>query len=278
MSQDINTMTKRPRRTRVPRNRPVLVTDTTAVESEATTESETPSTSTLAATQTPITDNLAHDTERLTPDTANTPAKPAKRLPRLPNFFSSVVKGEQESTPSQEEVVEARMARVHKNAATQTEQTETAKTKAETKPATKPATRAQAAAARPKLFKPRHFLGLAAYLLAAQFILPGERTLSIYLGTEKVLFTIPGMNVPVETSFLLNIATLILLLYALVALDFLPSGKKYALEQNQNQKGKAASTPGQQNPRQMPASVRPGQQGEDDDLYKNYRLNQRKKK
>lgn len=268
MSQDINTMTKRPRRTRVPRNRPVLVTNT------ATTESETHTTGTLAATQTPVTDNLALDTEHLTQDTASAPAKPARRLPRLPSFFSSVTKSEQESTPSKEEVVEARMARAHKNTASKTEQETPTQTKAETKPATK----AQAAAGRPKLFKPRHFLGLAAYLLAAQFILPYERIFSIQLGIEKNLFTIPGMNVPVETSFLLNIATLILLLYVLVAFDFLPSGKKYALEQGQSQKAKASSTPGQQNPRQIPASVRPGQQGENDDLYKNYRLNQRKKK
>ena len=272
MSQDTNTITKRPRRTRVPRNRPVLVSNTATTENTAVADNEISTTDTLAEMQTPTTGDLDHNALAITDE----PAKPARRLPRLPGFFSSVAKSEQESTPSKEEVVEARMARAHKNAASTKVTEESSETK-EAKPAVKPVTKAQAAT-KPKMFKPRHFIGLVVYLLAAQVVLPEERTLAINLNIEHQLFVIPGMNLPVQTSFLLNIATLVLLLYALVALDFLPSGKQYKQLQDQNKKAAATLTSTQQNPRQIPAAVRPGVQGESDDLYKNYRMSQRKKR
>jgi hypothetical protein len=269
MSQEYTTTTKRPRRTRVPRNRPVLVTGN---------ESSNGALSAVAEASTPTTEDLTLDTpEAATPVPVE--AVPAKRTSRLPGFFSKVNRSEQEedNTPSKEEVVEARLARAKKGA----KDKNVAETKAETKATAKPATKPQAQT-KPKLFKTRHFIGLMAYLLVAQILLPFERTWSISLHMEKVLFTIPGINLPVQTSFLLNIITLIGLLYALVALDFLPSGKQFAAEQAKynktGSKNGTSNTQGQQNPRQIPPAVRPGVQGEDDDLYKSYRMNQRKKK
>ncbi|BCL82575.1 hypothetical protein ccbrp13_50400 [Ktedonobacteria bacterium brp13] len=276
MSQDINTITKRPRRTRVPRNRPVLVSNTATTENAAVADNEISTSGALAEMQTPTTGDLDHNTEHLALAITDEPAKPARRLPRLPGFFSSVARSEQESTPSKEEVVEARMARAHKNAASTKVTEEASKTK-EAKPAVKPVTKAQAVT-KPKMFKPRHFVGLVVYLLAAQVVLPEERTLALSLNIEHQLFVVPGMNLPVQTSFLLNIATLVLLLYALVALDFLPSGKQYKQLQEQNKNANATLTSTQQNPRQIPPTVRPGVQGESDDLYKNYRMSQRKKR
>lgn len=276
MSQDTNTITKRPRRSRVPRNRPVLVSNTATTENTAIADNEISASGTLAEMQTPTTGDLDRNTEHLTLAITDEPAKPARRLPRLPGFFSSVARSEQENTPSKEEVVGARMARAHKNAAS-TKVTEEGTETKEAKPAVKPAAKTQAVT-RPKMFKPRHFIGLAAYLLAAQVVLPNERNLAINLKVEHELFVVPGMNLPVQTSFLLNIATLVLLLYALVAFDFLPSGKQYRQLQNQNKNAAATLTSTQQNPRQIPAAVRPGVQGESDDLYKNYRMSQRKKR
>jgi hypothetical protein len=269
MSQEYNTATKQSRRTRVPRNRPVLVTGK---------ESSNGAISAVAEAPVPTTEDLTLDTPTVT-----TPllveAAPAKRTSRLPGFFSKVGRSEQEAdtTPSQEEVVEARMTRAKKGS----NDKNVAETKTETKATAKPATKAQAPA-KPKLFKTRHFIGLMAYLLVAQLLLPFERTWSIGLHIEKVLFTIPGMNMQVQTSFLLNIITLIVLLYALVALDFLPSGKQFAAEQAKHNKAGnktgSSNTPEQPNPRHIPPAVRSGVQGGDDELYKSYRMNQRKKK
>ncbi|GER87417.1 hypothetical protein KDW_15790 [Dictyobacter vulcani] len=59
---------------------------------------------------------------------------------------------------------------------------------------------------------------------------------------ERTLFVVPGINLPVATSFLINIITLLVFLYALVAFDLLPSGKQFAASKVQPAKGKNAGS------------------------------------
>jgi len=264
MSQNYNTVAKRPRRTRVPRNRPVLVTD-----SESETQGETAA---------PTTEDLTLDTEPAVEEVASEPAATTpRRLPRLPKFFSKVEQSEEDGPANQENVVEARMARAKKNMnpkAAITKAEEAAEAKEE-----KPAAKAKAPA-RPSLFKPRHFIGMVIYLIGANALLPLEHTFAVNAHIERVVFTLPIGNLPLTTSFLINILTLIVLLYALVAFDLLPNGKQFASSQAQNSKSKSgsSSSQGPRTPRVAPPAIRQGVKGESDDLYQAYRSKQRKKR
>src|SRR5690242_12730437 len=102
MSQNYNTVAKRPRRTRVPRNRPVLVTGSETENQEETT--------------TPTTEDLTLDTAPAAEEVASKPVATTSRLlPRLPKFFSKVEQSEEDGPANTEHVVEARMARAKKN-------------------------------------------------------------------------------------------------------------------------------------------------------------------
>ncbi|GLV57720.1 hypothetical protein KDH_45560 [Dictyobacter sp. S3.2.2.5] len=259
MSQNYNTVAKRPRRTRVPRNRPVLVTGNETQE-----ETSAPTTEDLTLDTTP-----AVETE-----VTSEPAAPSRRLPRLPKFFSKVEQSEQDGPANQEGVVEARMARAKKNM-----NSKAAITKAEEAAAAKEKPAATKAPARPALFKPRHFIGMVVYLIGANFLLPLEHTFAVNTHIERVVFTLPFGNLPLTTSFLINILTLIVLLYALVAFDLLPNGKQFASSQAQSSKSKGgSSSQGPRAPKVAPPTIRQGVKGENDDLYQAYRTSQRKKR
>jgi hypothetical protein len=272
MSQEFKTATKRSHRTRTARNRPVLVTenmtDSTAPEATATGEQglSQPTTGHLA---------LEEAGARTTGDLAN-PA-PARRLSRLPNFFK---KTEQETTTSEQDIVNARMARAKKNASDNNDKAAATAIETSSEARAQPA-KAQPAKAqpakRPSMFKPRHIIGLVIYMLVANFVLTFEHSYAISAHIERTLFTIPGFNLPISTSILLNIVTLIVVLYLMVTFDLLPSGKQYAQQQagqsrNANRGAQSNAT------RRVQPVARQGVQGEDDDLYQAYRQNQRNKK
>lgn len=256
MSQDYNTVAKKPRRTRVPRNRPVLVTGTETQEEIST----------------PTTDDLAMDTAPAIEEVASAPAAP-KRALRLPKFFSKVEHNETDTPTDKSEVVEARMARAKKNLGTKgksaTVQAETAAENTKQVTKNKPATK-------PSLFKPRHILGMVIYLFGANVLLPVEANLAKSTHIERTLFKIAQF--PLTVSFALNIITLIVLLYALVALDLLPNGKQYGNSQLKAKNAKTSNTPNSSTPKVAPLTMRPGVKGEHDDLYQAYRNGQRKKR
>ncbi|GCE18265.1 hypothetical protein [Dictyobacter kobayashii] len=261
MSQNYNTVAKRPRRTRVPRNRPVLVTDTETQE----------------GTLPPTTEDLELDTAPAVEDVVSEPVATPKRLSRLPKFFSKVERSEQDGPADEKEVVDARMARARKN---MNPKTAIVKAEEAAEAKEKPAAAKARPATRPSLFKPRHMFGMVIYLIGANLLLPLERTFAINMHIEKTVFTVPFINnLPVTTSFLLNILTLIVLLYALVAFDLLPNGKQFASSQTQANKAKTgSSTAGTPTPKVAPPVMRQGVKGEHDDLYQAYRSQQRKKR
>jgi hypothetical protein len=269
MSQEYKTAVKRPRRTRIPRHRPVLVNGSDTLTATATEAEE--------QVASPTTEDLALDASTTTEqDTPVTPAEQPKRPLRLPNFFT---KTEQEVAPSEQDIVDARMARARKSSNGTAAATSANKT--EGKASAKPATSAKAQPARrPGLFKPRHIIGLIIYMLVANFVLTFEQTLTVSAGIERNLFEVPGVNLPVSTSVLLNIVTLIVVLYLMVAFDLLPNGKQYARQQAvaNRQNGARGSVQNPARPKQIPPAVRQGVQGQDDDLYQAYRQGQRNKK
>jgi hypothetical protein len=243
MSQEYKTAVKRPRRTRIPRHRPVLVNGSDTLTATATEAEE--------QVASPTTEDLALDASTTTEqDTPVTPAEQPKRPLRLPNFFT---KTEQEVAPSEQDIVDARMARARKSSNGTAAATSANKT--EGKASAKPAT-------------------------SANFVLTFEQTLTVSAGIERNLFEVPGVNLPVSTSVLLNIVTLIVVLYLMVAFDLLPNGKQYARQQAvaNRQNGARGSVQNPARPKQIPPAVRQGVQGQDDDLYQAYRQGQRNKK
>lgn len=261
MSQNYNTVAKRPRRTRVPRNRPVLVNGTEMQEEGVR----------------PTTEDLALDTTPVAEQPVSEPVATPRGLARLPKFFSKVERNEQNTSTTDKEVADARLARAKKNMngkaamvkAEEAAQAKSNKSNAVAKPAT-PA----------KLFKPRHFIGMVAYLLGANALLPFEQTLAKNMHIERTLFVIPQINLPIATSFLINIITLLVFLYALVAFDLLPNGRQLAGSKVQPSKGKSSGNTqsGPATPKVAPPVMRQGVKGEHDELYQAYRSSQRKKR
>lgn len=266
MSQEYNTIARKPRRNRSARNRPVLVTET-----EETTEDTPPTTDNLALDVTPTTGET---------ETVTAPAAPSRNPLHLPKFFSKVEHNTEESTTGTDEVVEARMARAKKSlngkaAAT----TEVAATE-DTKPAAK-AKPTPAAPAKPRLFKTRHIIGIVAYLFGANWLLPAEAGYIKSANINKVYYTIASLHVQIDTALVVNIVTLIICLYLLVAFDLLPNGKQLSASQTSQKRGvkttSSNSSSGTAVKTPQP-TVRQGVKGENDDLYQSYRTNQRKKR
>ncbi|HLG78461.1 MAG TPA: hypothetical protein VKX46_18745 [Ktedonobacteraceae bacterium] len=267
MSQEYTTGTasKKARRSRHQRaGRPTLVTTQELEQAETTTESL--GTEASPAPETTLVEG---------------PVPAAKRPSRLPNFFSRVDKSEQEVPTQEPDVMQARLARATRKRgsaeapAASAEPSTTTAAPAPTKPAA-------AKPAQPnRLFKTRHITGMAIYLLAAEFILPYEVVFARNLGIEQQFakFPIFGFQASLTTSFFLNILTLLLLLWLLVRLDMLPTGRNM---QNQSQgKGRTSNTRnGQSTPtvKQAPPTIRQGVQGANDDLYLAYRSKQRREK
>jgi hypothetical protein len=256
------------------RNRPVLVSSS----SQKTQESQEIQVETLE----PETNNGRIPTQPLAeaPAPTEVPALPAKErhIPYLPSFFSKVKKTGEEAETSQEEIVKARLARAQKTTPAKAEVTSAA---SETKKQQgKPASGANrtTATSRPNgPFKTRHFIGMALYLLVAETLLPLETNYFKKLGIEQTFakFTLFNLPMVVTTSVLLNLATLVILLFILVKLDLVPSsiGRKMAstARAGQQRSEQHAERPPQQ-------TVRQGVKGEDDDLYYAYRSKQRREK
>ena len=262
------------------RNRPVLVSSSAQgmqdpqefQESQAETLEPETSSNTLIHTE-----PLAEEADIAEKPAASTNTK---RSLRLPGFFSKVEKTVEEPAVSQEEVVNARLARAKKTFP----KTEAASAVEENKEqAEKPVrgTNRTAATASPnRLFKTRHFIGMLAYLFGAEIILPLEASLFQQLGIEQTIakftFFVP---ITLTTSVILNMVTLVVFLLVLVKFDLLPStlsGKNTATARAQQQK---RARDQQATIDRLPQpTIRQGVKGEHDDLYQAYRSNQRRDK
>jgi hypothetical protein len=286
MSQDYTQTTSRKQRraARANRNRPVLVTDSTQ-EQEA-----QPATDSPVATSAP-------EAEAPAPITP-TPA-PKTRVPRLPNFFSTVGKTEQNKQLAQEEkekedeVAQARIARATRKVSptTKTPTVKTEKALAATKATEeKPekTTRPAASASRPaptrpmSTFKTRYIFGMVIYLIVAQVIGVGITGFFQQQHLDAVLaqFSLFGGTVIIRTSTVLYLIFLVVILVLLARFDLLPRSLS-AMANTPTNTGKSTSsrntTDSGSGGNSQPL-IKQGVSGADDALYRQYRVNQRKKK
>jgi hypothetical protein len=205
------------------------------------------------------------------------PTSPA-RGHRLPNFFSTVGKSEKEDNQKETEVVQARLARATKGKVS----TATGKTPAvveEEKEAPKAVAKEASTTsnrARPQgAFKTRYILGIAIYLFAANFIGTGITLVLNQMHADVILtqFNLFGGKIIVKTSTVLFLALLIIILVLLARFDLIPRSLAPTRPQ-QTGSSKSSETTN----KQPPSPIRQGVKGEDDDLYQEYRLSQRRGK
>ncbi|GHO69526.1 hypothetical protein KSC_084180 [Ktedonobacter sp. SOSP1-52] len=251
--QDYKVSTSRRRRNRVPRNRPVLVTNDEQLnpvgEETLAEEGNTPVESSVA-----LAENEASGSE----------VKPRR------SFFSRVGKREEEAT-SKEDVSRARLARATRGKAGE-EATGDEKPKA-AKPTARPRSTPPAGG-----FKTRWIIGMAIYLLAANFVGLFEQQAVHSLGIERqwAKFNLFGLPMNITTSTALYLATLVILLVVLARYDFIPRSLGGSSAANNKSAANKPARPAE--PRAPQPTIRQGVSGEADDLYHAYRSGQRRAK
>src|SRR5581483_11421578 len=241
-------------RARNQRNRPRLVTEQTEGADTAT---------------------LAPDTEKLAVDIPETSAAAepvaAPKSRRLPGFFSTVGKSDQENKAKEVDVAQARLARATRGKITPPEKAASAK-KTETK-TTRATTSASKTPARPTSpFKTRYILGMAIYLIGASYIGGLEQAFLANAGLERLLTTLNlfGASIPIKVSTLLFLATLVIVLVILAKLDLIPRSLT-------GMSGTPAPTPAVK-PRTKAREQAPSVVTSGDKLYQEYKASQRREK
>lgn len=263
MSQVYNDSNKRPRRTtRSQRNRPMLVT---AQESELHNQ---------PVEELPPADE--GETTEQVPESEAAPAAPKAR--RLPAFFSTVGKRETESDQQEDTAAQARIARATRSKTP----AEKARDDSKEKPATTTRTGAGAgsrprSAGSPTGFKTRYIIGIGIYLLAANFLGYFETGFLQKMGLDRDLthFNLFNNPITVRSSTLLFLATLVIVLVLLARFDLIPRNLGAATGTATGGRQSGSTSDGT---RRVQPTMRQGVSGEDDDLYREYRANQRREK
>lgn len=268
MSQEQNEQPRRTRRiTRAQRNRPVLVTNNdTGVALDTKQSDETTATE-------PNTDNVNIEEVQSSSETG-----PRRRL----GFFSTVGKSTEDTEKKEVDVTQARLARAMRG---KTSKSPAAKVEVSQKEASteekKPTRPASQTPQRPtSTFKTRYIIGMAAYLLAANFLGAYEIQFmrNIHADTVLTSFNLFGGKVIISSSTLVFLATLIIILVLLARFDLIPRSLTGAGTQPSKTTQNKASQSSEPAPRYTPPPVRQGVKGSDDDLYQAYRANRRDKK
>lgn len=273
MQEPIRRPYKRANRTK---NRPVLVASTEQDEIVSLEQED-------ATSATPGTDSAVAVEAQPTVSTKTT-EKTAGIGRRLPGFFSTVGRKQQQETTTEADIAQARIARATRGktpakavSATETAAKEVAKPEPK-KAAGRPAARTTGG------FKTRYLFGMVIYLLAANFIGVFLTKAFASAGIDRPLtsFNLFGNIIPIRTSTLAYLAVLVILLIALAYFDLIPRSFSAMSGQRQPVKGGTSST--KQNTsdnvlvRNTPPPMRQGIKGADDDLYEEYRFNQRRSK
>lgn len=265
MSQEINntqeiSSSKRNRRTKriaAQRNKPTLVTGNGKQISTVATEPEEQVEQIAAAETSPV------STEKATP-------------PRR-GFFSVIGKRSHDGEDKGVDVAQARLARAARNKDNQATSTDVK----EGQEAKKPARTASRTPQRPaSSFKFKYILGMLIYLAAANILGQYEIQFVRNSGMEKVLTTLTlfGGKLPISTSTIVYLATLIIILVLLAQLDLIPRSLSAASPQAQRTKQSATPQHSEPTPKFTPPPVRQGVSGDSDDLYRQYRNKLRREK
>jgi chemotaxis protein histidine kinase CheA len=259
--QERSTSSKRG--SRAGRNRPVLVTPN--ADSEVT--QDQPAEEISDATQ-PVA------------EVATTTTDEAPRPRRLPKFFSSVARNEQQQAITANPEA-ARIARATRSANSRpAKESKAGESSAPTQTSADqtPAKAAPATSSRPRpasAFKMRYLFGILLYLILAELIGGFERSLLIANKLDKLLFQIGPLAV--NTSTLAFLVTLIVILVVLARLDLVPRSLAALSGQPtpQRRPGQSQNTSNSTGVKTPPPAMKQGVKGEDDDLYQEYREQQR---
>jgi hypothetical protein len=268
MSQEHNDTEKKAKRTQ--RNRPILVT---ANDSELSNQSAPEEVATL--------------TQVAEPEPA-VQSKPQGR--RLPGFFSTVGKKEEESATKEVDaatIAKARLARAtHGKAPSDTTKPAAKEEKVKiAQPASSNQTRSTPAKpAAP--FKTRHIIGIAIYLLGANFIggYEGQFLNTYHLNQTLAKFPLFGGTVIVQTSTIAFLLTLVIILVLLARFDLIPrslgalGGTPASRTGGRSASNSSKDSDAVEGTRQIPPAIKQGVQGKSDDLYRAYRNSQRRDK
>jgi hypothetical protein len=203
------------------------------------------------------------------------PAAPAERK-RKPGFFANIGKTEKETGEKKADPQAARMARAMRGMSVDTSK-EKDQGKEKKAPATNGPARSGTAPARPRSgFKMRYIMGMMAYLLIADFLGVLITNWMVANKLDGVVFTIGSFRA--TRSTLIFLALLIVILIVMARLDLIPrslrSISEPATPRNASTPVKKASNPTFETKPARP-TVKQGVKGEHDDLYQEYRANQR---
>lgn len=278
MSQDPNRQSSYKRSNRSARNRPVLVNTT----SNDSTTTETTGQNIQDAPQAPETKAPVEE--------ASTPVTSVPRTRRLPQFFSSVSKDEnaQETKGGSSPNFLARKGMHLRSRLTRTSTSKVSPAPSKQEPTDKkPEGRSTEASPTPARstpgrstpargksgFKLRYIYGILLYLIAADFLGVFETNYLRANHIDSLLFSIGPY--PITISTITYLATLVIVLVALAYFDLIPRnlGALGGSTSSQGRSGQASSTT--ETGKQRPPTMKQGVQGEDDDLYQEYRTQQR---
>jgi uncharacterized protein HemY len=122
-------------------------------------------------------------------------------------------------------------------------------------------------------FKLRWGFGILLYLVAADFLGVFEKNYLVANHLDSLLFSIGPY--PITLSTITYLATLIIVLVALAYFDLIPRNLAAlgGSTSSQGRSGQASRTT--ETVKQRPPTMKQGVQGEDDDLYQEYRTQQR---
>jgi len=216
-------------------------------------------------------------------DAINSPAQTATEetpVKKRPGFFSTLGGKKEETT----DAAAARIARATRNKAPTSAKKETNEARATKKPEPQSVARSTpsrtggraAPAPRRGGFKPRHLIGILLYLIVADVAGVYEKSL---LGkADKLLFSLGPL--PIYTSTVLFLLTLVILLIVLARFDLVPRSLTPASRlpattgKGPSQQNKDVSDRDSNASRNAPGTKQ-GVKGANDDLYQEYRETQR---
>lgn len=260
--------TSNKRSSRAGRNRPVLVSSTSNDQETK----DQPVVETSDATL-PV--------EEDAPTTNVEDARPR----RLPKFFSSLGKDTKEQ-PEEADPRAARIARATRGAGGSPASNRTVEEREATEPksspskvaSTKTTARAAPTAAprKPGGFKMRYLLGMLFYLLTAEVLGGFEKNLLVSNHLDKLLFQLGPLAF--TTSTVLFLLTLLIVLVILARLDLVPRNLGALMGQSTTQSGRSGqsqNTSGSEADKGSQPTMKQGVKGADDDLYQDYREQQR---
>jgi hypothetical protein len=261
MSEESSKRNRRTRRIAARQNKPVLVTGDT--EQQGTTVA-------TASTET------EQEEETI-------PASETKVVQPRRGFLSVIGKRSESGESQKMDATQARLARATR--ARKGEQQPAAAEEGkqeETQPEKKPVRAATRAPQRPpSAFKFRYIIGMFVYVMLAELLGGYEVNLVHNSSLERELFTFNlfGGKAVIDTSTVVYLATLIVLLVVLARFDLIPRSLSSASASPARQTQQSASSQGSEPvPKFTPPPVRQGVRGESDELYRQYLDNKRKEK